>query len=262
VSDEEELHDVSMVLQTLNTTDLSIHRSYNGPDDLFEDGEYTPSSRMADTMFRHLKPNLTLAKSQMTGFTRLHLADIDLRLSASTWFTRIDFSSLQTLSLEYRCRSVKFLKQLRQLDPSPSLQALTIVQSIQDRDNDLDRTVSELNKVLQMRPGGLRELSVSLQNADRARLPSPSAVNAHRQTLTHMVIDVTGHVLNVEDEISMLYSDRDLERLLQGCDKVSQLGLRMRMPALNYIEFDGRNNGEEHTKFLEQWVRASHGIGA
>ena len=178
----------------------------------------------------------------------LHLTDVHL---SKVWLERLVGPQLKDLSLKYCVNVDSFLESLLALEDMPiHLESLTVWHQLQAH----DQTMVKISALLKKSYGSIRSLELCLRDASVRR--EPSAINKHRGSLRHFVLDIT------TKDGPLLWTGKELCTMLEGCEQVSQLALYTGMPCVGaQIKLDECTDRISRVdKFLQSWVRIAGAV--
>ena len=187
---------------------------------------------LTEKLFTHCR-SVSFSDSPLKIHTLRHLTlkDLDLRYFRDTWFRYLEFTGLESLSIEYCEHADKFLAEINK--KPPALEHFAIVHTVGPEDN----TMNELNRLLQLRRNCLKSAVFCIRKAND--MLRTRAINAHNMTLRRLVLDVQVPFLGGDGESRpRLYSPKGLNIMLKGCTNLAQLALYTPKPSIEYMHFD------------------------
>lgn len=187
---------------------------------------------LTTTLFRHCAlPSSLLPAGKISTVRNLSLKDLDLRYCRDTWFRYLELPNLKDLSIECCEHADLFLAEFKR---SPhALEGLTIVHNIGIE----DRTIVELDGLLESGQPSLKPALICIRNT--TSVPSAKAINAHKNTLRHLMLDLKTPDVDGDGELRpYVYTREEIKSMLKGCESLAQLALYTPRPSIEYSQFD------------------------
>ncbi|KAK3703318.1 hypothetical protein LTR37_014530 [Vermiconidia calcicola] len=179
--------------------------------------------KLTEALFKYQYLDVPPAlRTKSSGLRFLQLTDVNLRFVRDTWFSYLELKHLSFLYIGYCHHADIFLTELMRTEP-PQLRDFILIHTLWAE----DRTLIELEDFLNMTKGRLRRLDLCLRNIGNHRLDLQS-INKHRATLEHLLIDMVSPATGQpEATVYRGFSRDELNQLLAGCEKLSQLAVAL-----------------------------------
>lgn len=201
-----------------------------------EDAEQgmTAEDQLVESLFAHV-PRVHPGQKGTLGFlTTLHLKDVSLEKSRSTWHTYLSLGKLQRLQLHY-CSGVDiFLLELTSDDSDvPILKSFSI---IHETEQDPDHLSEAIDKLLHFTGDEMQDLELCLRNA--SGLPRPCGIAQHGKSLRTLVLDVKSPDGWNGPDGYLVYDEPSLKSMLEPCTQLRELALGMQNYSYSYHGYD------------------------